>query len=63
MATIKFNHDKYMNETPEIVTELQYSHYVDDCTSGADDVNEGYALLGGTRRILRREVLTSANFR
>ena len=53
MATIKFHTDKYMNEFPEIVAELQKSLYVDDFTSGADEVDEGYALFGGARRILK----------
>ena len=53
MATIKFHTDKYMNEFPEIVAELQNSLNIDYFTSRVDDVDEGYALFGRARRILK----------
>lgn len=51
-ATLKFHIKKYEESSPELVSKLLQSFYVDDMVTGADSVNEGINLVQESYKLM-----------
>ena len=53
LATLNCHFDKYERSNPILTSELRHAMYVDDLTSGADDVMSCVELAKSARQILQ----------